>query len=143
MFHLKSPYERNRRRRVNLLRIETVSSDTTRSEKEGAYRSALLEVRQHVWLLQCWVIYILTALQNRSGNPQLLHLVDQCSALQAKFGGSAFPTADHPPHAFEHVQNQSPLVVLQSRDRCSSGSGSDGNTPTPRRWQRIRKHTIV
>jgi len=31
MFHCKSPYDRSRRRRFNLLRIETVSSETKRS----------------------------------------------------------------------------------------------------------------
>jgi hypothetical protein len=43
--------------------------------------SALLELRQGARLLQCLRSPILIVLENRPGDPQLLHLVDQSGAL--------------------------------------------------------------
>ncbi len=77
-------------------------------------RSAPLLLRRRGRLLRCWPHHILAALEPRPGNPQLQHLVDQRSALQAKFGGCAIPSADHPTYCFKRVQNQIAFGVLQS-----------------------------
>src|ERR1700716_1452327 len=79
----------------------------------------------------------LLALERRSGNPQLLHLVDECSALQAKFCGRSFWAADDPTDFPQGLQNQSALRLLQS-----SGRRRNPNTRNPCRWQRIGKHAI-
>src|SRR6266852_1396414 len=73
-----------------------------------------------------------------SGDPKLLHLVNQRSAFQAKFRGCAFRAADHPTDSFKRVQNQSAFGVFQSN--CGR---RDADTWSACRWQRIRKHAIV
>src|ERR1035441_5676788 len=40
---------------------------------------------KRAWPLRCWTHDVLAALESRPGDPQLLHLVDQRSAFQAKF----------------------------------------------------------
>src|SRR5216684_3496930 len=77
-------------------------------------------------------------LETRPGNPQLLHLVDQRRALQAKFGGCPFRAPDHPTDSFKRVQNQSAFRVPQS-----SCSRRDEDTLSPCLRQRIGKHAIV
>ena len=52
-------------------------------------------------------------LETRPANPELLHLANQSSALQAKFGGCPFRAADHPTSRFKRVQNQSAFRVPQ------------------------------
>ena len=55
--------------------------------------------------------HISVTFESRSGNPQLLHFVDQSSALQAKFGGCAFWPANHPAHRFKRAQNQNTFGI--------------------------------
>src|ERR1700722_6480941 len=73
--------------------------------------AALLKLRERVKFLLSWVHHILAGFENRPGNTQLVHLVDQGGALQAKFGGSAFRTAYYPTHAFKSPENQSAFVI--------------------------------
>jgi hypothetical protein len=49
-----------------------------------------------------------------AGISQLLHLVDQRSALPAKFGGGAFRAADHLTDFFKGVRNQSSFDLPQA-----------------------------
>jgi len=52
--------------------------------------AALLKLRERIKFLLLWVHQILAVFENRPGNAQLVHLVNQGGALQAKFGGGAF-----------------------------------------------------
>ncbi len=72
--------------------------------KIGGRRPTLL-LRQPFRRLRRSPHNILVALQTRPGNPQLMHLVDQRSALQAKFGGCSLRAANHPTDAFERAQD--------------------------------------
>jgi hypothetical protein len=58
------------------------------------------DVRHHAQLLYRWQHQVLSALETRAENSQLLHLVDQRSALHAKFDGCAFRAADYPTDGF-------------------------------------------
>src|SRR3982074_1652797 len=72
----------------------------------------------------------LLALERRSGDSQLLHLVDERSALQAKFCGRAVGASDYPTDFLQSVQNQSALRCLESSCRRKGN-----NTLAACRWQ--------
>src|SRR5229473_378195 len=101
--------------------------------------SRLLEC--YLRLLRSWPTPILDDLWRRAENPQLMHFVDQRSALQAKFGGRAFRAADHPTDYNKSRQNVSPAPeyllgapatvaarpgkhLADNRDRCEIRPGS-------------------
>ena len=74
----------------------------------------LLQLRRRGRLPACGFPQIRTALEDRSGNPQLLHFADQRSALQAKFGRCAVRASDHPSGRFKCVQNHGAFGVFKS-----------------------------
>jgi len=57
-------------------------------------------------------IFVVITFEIRSGNTQLLHFVDERSALQAKFGSGTFWAADHPADSLKRAQNQIALGIL-------------------------------
>src|SRR5713226_1152295 len=103
-------------------------------------RSTVLRLRQQVRLLHRWLHPILTALGSVTGNPQLLHLVDQGGALQSKSSGCAFGATDDPTHFLQRAENQGAFGALEGCDRCGR---SNGNSSSPGRRQGIGKHTMV
>src|ERR1700676_3709362 len=84
---------------------------------------------------------MLALLGRRARDSQLFHLVDQGSALQTEFSGSAVRASDEPAYAFERMQDQISFGVPESCGRGKRhnlhGSGSR------HRGQRIRKHSLV
>jgi hypothetical protein len=72
--------------------------------------NALLLLRQHVGPLARPLDHICVT-ETRSGNSQLLHLVDQRGALHAKFGGCTLWAADHPADGLESAQDQAAFGV--------------------------------
>src|SRR5208282_1717194 len=97
-----------------------------------------LQLQPRVRLPRYWPWHILPAFRRRAGNPELLHLVDQRSALQSKPGGCALRAADYPTDCFKRAKNQSVFGVPQSR---WSRENTDILSPYDR--QRIGKHAIV
>src|SRR5882724_8027566 len=83
-----------------------------------------LNLQRLVQLRLSWPHHILVAKERRPENPQLLHFVDERSALQAKSGGGTLWSADHPTDSFKRLQNQRPLCVPQSSCR-GRGRGPD------------------
>ena len=81
-----------------------------------AYSAAAIVAR--ILCLQCAPHHILAALKTGPGDPQLLHLVDQGSALQAKFGGCAFRAADHPTTSSSVRRIKDAFGVSQSSCGC-------------------------
>src|SRR6202030_1300154 len=95
---------------------------------------AVLDLVQNVRLPQRLPNLISTTLENRPGNPQFLHLVNQSGAFQSKLRGGAFGATDHPTNFFQHAQNKSAFGVPQSSNRPSR---SNGDTSSSCRRQRI------
>src|ERR1700756_2363490 len=85
-----------------------------------------------------WPHPIVAALQARSRNSEFLHFVDQRSAFQAEFGGSAFWATDYPTNSFKCLENDGALGIPQSS--CGAWNrkilGPDGG-------QRVREDTVV
>ena len=73
--------------------------------------AAPLKLRERIKFLLPWLHHILAVFENRPGNAELVHLVDQGGALQAQFCGSAFRTAYYPTDAFKSPENQSAFVI--------------------------------
>src|SRR5216684_235146 len=94
------------------------------------------EVRHRAQFLYRWQHHVLSALETGAKNSQLLHPVDQRSALQSKFGGCACRAADYPIDGFQRTQNQLALCSPQCSWRTES-------TLSPRRAQRIPKHATL
>src|SRR4030088_721132 len=103
----------------------------------------LLELGQQVRVLGCRLHHTFTALEIRPGNSQLLHLVNQCRALQAKFRGGTFRPAHHPTDVFKRPQNQSSFGVPQSSGRLGARSRSEGQILGSFWRQWIGKHATV
>jgi hypothetical protein len=59
-------------------------------------RPARLQLWQRAPFLRCRCHRISAPLESGPRDPKLLHLVDQRSALQTKFGSGTFRAADHP-----------------------------------------------
>src|ERR1700731_1020205 len=73
-----------------------------------------------------------------SRNPELLHFVDQCRALQSEFRCRSFWTADYPSDGFKRAQNQNAFGLLQSS--CARRSAERRSFC---RRQRIGKDAII
>ena len=50
-----------------------------------------------------WDYNILAAVRTRPANPELLHFMDQCSALHAKFNGSTLWATHYPTDSVERL----------------------------------------
>jgi hypothetical protein len=73
-------------------------------------------------------------------NVQLLHLVNQRGALQAKLDSRALRSADYPVHCHQRLHNQSAFRVPEGGSRRR---GEDCAGSLRHRRQRIGKHSIV
>jgi hypothetical protein len=98
----------------------------------------LLQLRHQGRLQRCGFHQIRAAWETRPVNPQPLHLADQRSALQAKFGRCAVQASDHPGGRFKGVQNQGAFAISKSSWRRRNGDSVSSSSR-----QRIGKHAKV
>src|SRR2546423_1494694 len=85
-----------------------------------------------------WQRRTFCAFSSRTSNTQLLHFVNQRSALETKFGGCALWSTNDPTDCFERAKNQRAFRVPQR-----SGSRRGDEVLRRRRWQGIGKHSII
>src|SRR5580704_5571873 len=107
-------------------------------KRHSLCRSVLLQLRHPGRHLPRGFPRIRAAVEVRPVNPQLLHLADQRSALQAKFGRCTVRAADHPSGCFKCLQNHGAFGVLKSSRRRRNGCRLSSSSR-----QRIGKHAIV
>src|SRR6266436_696029 len=112
------------------------ASQDCRAALENGLDRHRSDVRHRAQFLYHWQDQLLSALETRAENSQLLHPVDQRSALQAKFGGCAGRAADYPTDGFQRTQNQLAFCIPQCSRRTEISLSR-------RRAERIPKHAIL
>jgi hypothetical protein len=83
-------------------------------EAAPAHYPPLLQLRQQPRRLRWRPGHFEIAFERRLRNPVPLDLVDQRSALQAKFGGCTIPSSDYSAGCLKRVQNQGASGIHQS-----------------------------